>query len=392
MGRRWGKSVLGGVLSLSVAGAGGKVAWVVPTYMNGRPLWRWVMQFVGPLKAGKFVRTNISDRTVEFTNGGLLAIYSADNEDSIRGEWFHLVVVDEAGVVSETAWQEAIQPTLADADGDAILIGTPKGRNWFWNEYQRGLADGVHQAAFHAPSSDNPSPQIRRAFSLAKERLPERKFRQEWLAEFVDDSGGVFRRITEAATAVRQDKALAEHQYIAGVDVADQVDFTVVSVIDVTTGELCYLDRFNRVGYPVLEDRLAALYGRFMPSKLVIESNSIGQPVIDHLRGRGIPVTPFRTTGGTKEPVIQGLQAAFEHGRLKILNDPVLIGELQAFEAKRTASGGFKYSAPDGLHDDCVMSLALAWDAASTGPGWTDWAQSRMAVMAEAKKEAGRNG
>ena len=97
--------------------------------------------------------------------------------------------------------------------------------------------------------------------------------------------------------------------------------------------------------------------------------------MIDHLRERNIPVTPFRTTGATKEPVIQGLQAAFEHGRLKILNDPVLIGELQAFEAKRTASGGFKYGAPDGLHDDCVMSLALAWNGAdrpkiALGSGW----------------------
>ena len=54
----------------------------------------------------------------------------------------------------------------------------------------------------------------------------------------------------------------------------------------------------------------------------------------------------------------------------KIINDPILIGELQAYESKRTASG-FSYSAPDGMHDDTVMATAIAWDAISDS--WTMW-------------------
>jgi hypothetical protein len=57
------------------------------------------------------------------------------------------------------------------------------------------------------------------------------------------------------------------------------------------------------------------------------------------------------------------LQAAFENGQIRILNNPVLIGELLSFESKRNASGGFSYSAPDGMNDDCVMSLAIGWNA-----------------------------
>ena len=93
-----------------------------------------------------------------------------------------------------------------------------------------------------------------------------------------------------------------------------------------------------------------------------MEANSIGQPVIDQLYSRGLPVIPFTTTSGTKQVIIQNLQAAFEHGDIRIIDDPVLIGELLSFESKRSPSGSFQYSAPDGMHDDCVMALAIAWD------------------------------
>lgn len=193
MGRRWGKTVLGGALALATAASGGRVAWIVPSYKNGRPLWRWAETTVGPLKRARKVHTNRTERTIEFAEtGGFVAIYSMDNEDSIRGEWFNLVIVDEAAMIAETAWTDAIMPTLADANGDAVLISTPKGRNWFWREFERGRRMDAEAASFHAPSSANPSPQIQRAARLAKERVPERAYRQEWDAEFVDDATAAY--------------------------------------------------------------------------------------------------------------------------------------------------------------------------------------------------------
>jgi len=97
-----------------------------------------------------------------------------------------------------------------------------------------------------------------------------------------------------------------------------------------------------------------------------IEANSIGQPVIDQMVRRGMSIIPFVTTNATKQVIIQNLQSALEHGDIKILNDPVLVGELLSYESKRNPSGSFSYSAPEGLHDDCVMSLAIAWDACRT--------------------------
>lgn len=192
MGRRWGKTILGMVIALACAAAGGRVAWIVPTYKNGRPLWRAAESATAKLPRS-IVRINRTDRTIEFLgSGGFLAIYSADNPDAILGEAFNLVIIDEAARIEEDVWTRVIQPTLADADGDAILISTPKGRNWFWREFQLGVFDGTDVKSWNAPSSANPSPQIKRAALLAKTRVPDVVYRQEWDAEFVEDSATVF--------------------------------------------------------------------------------------------------------------------------------------------------------------------------------------------------------
>lgn len=352
---------------MATANLGGSVAWVVPTYKNGRSLWRFAESATAEARSAGIVRSSKTDRIIEFPNGGLFGIYSADNEDALRGEKFHLVVLDEAARISETAWAEAIQPTLADFDGDAILISTPKGRNWFWNEFQRGLSDnGLHQASWKAPSRDNPNPRIKRAAELAKSRVSELTYLQEWEAEFVSAEGLVFRRIQEAATLIPIDGPIDGRQYVAAVDPAASVDYTVVTIWDVADKHCVYFDRFNRVDYNVLEDRLHAVYQRFGCQSMTVEINGIGQSPVDHLQGRGMSLIPFTTTNATKQAVITGLQSAFEHGEIRIPNDPVMIGELLSFEAKRNASGSFSYSAPEGLHDDCVMSLAIGWNALSS--------------------------
>ena len=92
------------------------------------------------------------------------------------------------------------------------------------------------------------------------------------------------------------------------------------------------------------------------------------QGVIDHLRQRSMNIIGFHTSNTTKQIIIQQLAAAFEHGDIKILPDPIQIGELQAYEGKRTPNGSFGYSAPDGLHDDTVMAMAIAWNGLSTPP------------------------
>jgi predicted phage terminase large subunit-like protein len=193
-GRRYGKTFMSGCIALATAAHGGKVCWWVPTYKNARPVWEWVAQACGDLEKTGAVRLNRSERYVRFpASGGYLAIFSGDNDVAGRGDWWNLAVLDEASRLKEETWTEVIQPSLADADGQALLPSTPYGKNWYWHLWQEGYArmDG-EVAAFTAPSYANPMPTIQRAYELAKERVPENVFRQEWDAEFLEGTHNPF--------------------------------------------------------------------------------------------------------------------------------------------------------------------------------------------------------
>jgi hypothetical protein len=366
MGRRWGKTLMAGSLALQCARKGAAVAWVVPTYKNARPVWRFCEARCAPL-AG-LVTLNKTDRTVEFPGGGWLGVYSADNDVALRGEAFDLVIVDEAAQVAEETYTDVLLPTLADRDGRCYLISTPRGRDWFWREWLAALEDGQDRAAWTAPSSANPLPAIQHAAALARERVPDRTYRQEWLAQFVADGGGVLRRVREAATATRQDRAQEGHTYRFGVDWGRTTDATAIAVYDTTLAACVALDRFTDTAYAVQVGRLKGLVERFRPTTVVAERNGMGEPLVEQLQRAGLPVRPFLTTNQSKADLIDGLALALETGALTIVDDPVLIGELEAYEAERLPSGLIRYGAPAGGHDDCVMALALALRPAS----W-DW-------------------
>ena len=355
-GRRFGKTWLAVTECLQVAMRGGRAWWIAPTYKMSNVGWRPIRQVCSPLDG---VSVNKSERQAVFPGGGLVAVRSADNPDSLRGEGLDFVVMDEAAYIMPEAWIEAIMPALSDRLGRALFISTPRGRNWFWDIHRKGGAE-PDWSSFTYPTSANPF-MPKGEIEAARAELPEIIFRQEYLAEFVDSEGMVFRRVHDAAILQPLEQPLEGHQYSAGVDVAASVDYTVITVLDVNTREMVALDRFNRVDYPVLEDRLLATYRKWHLDGMVVESNSIGAPVIDHLREHDINIIPFTTTNTTKHDIIQRLQSAFEHGLIHIIDNPILVGELLSYESKRTPSGNYTYSAPEGQHDDCVMSLAFAW-------------------------------
>ena len=175
----------------------------------------------------------------------------------------------------------------------------------------------------------------------------------------------MFRRVRDAATATLQDRRVEGHRYVVGVDWGKLADFNVSAVVDSTTKELVALDRSNRIDYAVQLGRLTALCERFKPDRLIAEQNSMGEPLIEQLQRSGLPVWPFQTTNASKASVIDALALAFERGDLRIPDDPVLVAELLAYDAERLPSGLLRYGAPAGMHDDCVIALALAWSGAS---------------------------
>lgn len=352
-GRRWGKTMLGALACIAVAIKGGRAWWVAPTYPIAGVGWRQIKKLAAQIEGST---KNEVERTVHLPGGGWAQVKSADNPDSLRGEGLDLLVADECAFIKEPAWNEALRPALSDREGRAIFISTPKGRNWFWRLYTRGEGGEPGWQSWRFPTASNPfiSPD---EIAEAKRTLPERIFRQEYMAEFIEDSGTVFRRVLEAATATPRSRGKCA---AIGVDWGKHDDFTVLTAID-PEGRMIAWDRFNQIDYTVQLGRLGAMIDQYQPDHIVPEMNSMGEPLVEQLQRRYGNVHGFQTTNQSKAQIIEDLVLAFERGDISIFNEPVLINELQAFEMDRLPSGMIRYAAPQGIHDDAVISLGLAW-------------------------------
>lgn len=321
------------------------------------------------------VRVSEQDHRIEVKGGGVVDMWSLDSANSVRGRKYKRIVVDEAAMVKdlENAWNAVIRPTLTDFQGDAWFPSTPMGMGYFKRLYDFGqdTSDPKYAdwASWRIPSITNTTIKgLAEEIESAKDTMPERIFAQEYLAEFLDDSGGVFRKVMEAAIAEKQEEAIDGHEYVIGIDWGKHHDFTVFTVLDTTTKEAVNIDRSNKVDYILQRKRLGVLADKFKTKTLIPELNSIGEPNIEELKRSGFKVHPFHTTNTSKAEAVDALSLAFERGDLKIIKDTVLISELLAYEAERLPSGLLRYSAPAGMHDDCVMSLMMAWSAVASPP------------------------
>ncbi len=375
-GRRWGKTVLGIDLAIEVALAGHPVGWFAPEYRYLSEAWRDAVKHLIPYT----VRSNVTEHRIELTSGGTIEMWSLDGGNGGRSRKYARAIVDEAAMVPDLLriWNDAIRPTLTDLKGDGWFLSTPNGRNDFWQMYQYGL-DALREdwKCWQMPTSTNPFIDPAE-IEAARLEMPEQSFAQEYLAEFLE-GGMVFRYIQEAAVAKPQEYAQdgypshPKHTYVVGCDWGQMNDFSVFAVIDVTTKELCYLDRSRYIEYTSQVRRLKDLCTRFQISQVFAEANAQAT-TIELLYQAGLPVTAVTVGHDKKIELIEGLRSAFDHKRLKILNDATLIGELQTFEAHRTPNDRLTYGARKGGHDDCVMALALAWDGAKIStPVKVEW-------------------
>lgn len=288
-GRRWGKTVLGGVLVANVLRQHGSAAWISPTYKNSRPMWRWIKNTVRPLP--EFFKLNEAERTIETHRSGLLGVYSADNIDSVRGERFHLVVIDEGARVSGEDIQEVVIPTLADYDGELLVITSPKGINWFSEEWDAAhLQMDSEAAAWRYTTLANPMPTIQKAYHRAKDYLPDRIFRQEWDAEFVTAGGQVFDR---AWFTQRYASVVPVGRYISFDTAAKEKqsnDFTAWSVGELDASYKLYLRECEqeRLTLPNLTQRILDVATRWNRdgklNAVIIEDKSSGTGALQTLQ------------------------------------------------------------------------------------------------------------
>lgn len=359
-GRRFGKTTLGVDRLVHPALQGQPVAWFAPTHKMLTEVWRDMSIALKPVTA----RVSAQEHRLELITGGVVDMWSLDAFDSVRGRKYARVVLDEAAMVAglKHAWEEAIRPTLTDFKGDAYFLSTPKGVNFFHEAWARG-ADRFQTewASWQLPTTANPFIDPSEV-EQARLELPELTFKQEYLAEFLQSEGAVFRNIeanmTAPAATPQQHKG---HRIVAGVDWAQKHDFTAISVLCATCRQELELDRFNQIAWDFQRGRLQVVCEKWGVADILAEENSIGSPNILELQKLHLPVRPFQTTASSKPPLIQSLALALEKQEIAWLSVPVATAELAAYESKVNANTGrISYGAPEGGHDDTVIARALA--------------------------------
>lgn len=141
--RRAGKTVgtiadlIDSLLRCPLANARG--GYIAPTFVQAKDVaWEYAKRFSAPIPGVQF---NESELRIDYPNGARLRLYGADNYDRMRGLYFDFVVLDEYADMNPAAWSEVIRPALADRKGSAVFIGTPKGRNAFYDICERAQTD-----------------------------------------------------------------------------------------------------------------------------------------------------------------------------------------------------------------------------------------------------------
>ena len=365
-GRRWGKTLLCDELILDTLLAGQPVAYATPTYKMLSDVWRQVTELLQPITKDK----SEQERRLETLTGGVLDMWSLDSPDAIRGRAYARFIVDEAASVRqlEDVWNAVIRPTLVDLKGDAWFPSTPKGMNGFYKLHLIGKSGDKDWRSWHFTSYDNPYLDPAELDAM-RATMTERDYRQEILAEFLEGEGQVFRGIDGSLLApISSPEAHKGHQLVAGVDWGKDIDFTAISIGCIPCKREVQLDRFNQVDYAFQRQRLMGLLKRWGVGHTVVESNSIGTPILEQLQRDGIKVSGFVTTLASKAGIVEGLSLAIEQGSIQLLNDPVGKAELEAYERSVTETGMSKYSAPSGMHDDTVIARALMYRAMQQAP------------------------
>ena len=192
-GRRCGKSRLAATTLLIEAlrcPVGSAVLYVAPTNGQARQIiWDVLME----LGREVIQSSHINNQNIMTINGASIYVRGADRPDTLRGVSLTYAVLDEVADIKPEAWEQVIRASLSDKKGKAMFIGTPKGRNWFYDLYKLGQEESDQDwKSWHFTTKDNPLIDPTEIES-AKKTLSTFAFKQEYMASFTNAGSNVFK-------------------------------------------------------------------------------------------------------------------------------------------------------------------------------------------------------
>lgn len=380
--------------------AGYQYWWVAPVRAQAKIAFDRLKRYM-PVR--NFFIANETNLTLTLPNGAVIAFKSAESDDTLYGDDVHAAVFDEFTRAREKAWF-ALRSTLTSTGGKCKFIGNVRGKGWGYKLAQKAKNGGDPEYAYFKVTawdavmtggldstsviqqrerimgSANDEADVRRMQQVydnllsyayaprrakdtkkrlslaevlqAKSDLPRHVFRELYEAEPAEDGTNPFGiKNLDAAKRAR----LAEGPAVAiGVDLAKRRDFTVEIGLN-KSNSVCLYNRYQ-LDWESTKNSLKRLPN--VPT--AIDRTGVGDPVVESAQKGRSNVEGFVFTAPSKQLLLEDLAAGFQNGELSFPEGTELEDELYSFEYEYTRTG-VRYSAPEGLHDDCVMALALAY-------------------------------
>ena len=361
-GRRFGKSYLSAWLLLinAIQSESKDVFYIAPTFQQAKDI-MWSML----KELGRDLITQAYENTAVLTliNGRKIYLKGSDRPETLRGVGLSYVVLDEYASMKPIVWEQIIRPTLADVKGRALFIGTPAGKNHFFDLYQDALEDEENWDAFQFTSIDNPFlPQ--EEIQAASKSMSSMSFRQEFEASFETLSGGIFKE-----EWFKEDEEPDEGNYCIAIDPAGYEDSEKErnlkrSRLDETSIAIVKIDRDKWWVKDIIHGRwnIKETAKKILGAAVRVECNSVGietgalrNAILPYLEdemrteNKWLSLIELRHGGKKKtDRITWSLQGRMEHGQITFNPDK----DWRAFKNQML-------DFPNRMaHDDLLDSLA----------------------------------
>jgi len=337
---------------------------LAPNFPMARQLWRELKEF---WPQEWTVRKSEADHTLETIGDGLIEVKSSDNWDHLVAVGLDILVHTEFARVRD---QEGVFSMLrgrlsspnrgpGGKGGIAIFNSTPRGRDFFYKMFLWGQ-DERHPdwKSFQFPTSTNPYIAPGEVES-AKQIMPERLFRQEFLAEFLSDSGEVFINVDDISIGITREPSPGQAFYAAW-DPAQRNDWSAFGIRN-ERGEQVLKERWTGLSWTHQLDKVEYYCKRYNNAPLSIDSTGIGETLPEAANQRGINATGYFFSNALKEQMVSHLSLLMERREILLLDDNDQKEELKSYTYEITKTGKISYHGVQGTHDDLVSMLLLLY-------------------------------
>jgi phage terminase large subunit-like protein len=364
-GRRCGKSRLAAT-TLLIEGlrcpAGSAVLYVAPTNGQARQIiWNVLLDLGREVIAG----SHVNNQDITLINGATIYVRGADRPDTLRGVSLTYAVLDEVADIKPEAWEQVIRASLSDKKGRGLFIGTPKGRNWFFDLFKLGQSGQDEDwKSWHFTTKDNPLIDPKEVES-AKKTLSTFAFKQEYMASFDNAGSDVFKE-----DWIKYGEEPDYGSYFVAVDLAGfeevakqaanskkRLDETAIAIVKVTDEGQWFVKEIVHGRWDIKETAVKILTAMrdYRPLSVGIERGSLKNAVLPYLsdlmRKNNVYSHIIDLTHGNRKKadrIIWSLQGRFEHGRIVLNQDEdwtEFLDQLLMFPAV-------------GVHDDLPDALS----------------------------------